>query len=141
VSLTKTEEKYLTSLNNKKGRRKENRFLAEGVRLLEEALKADYLPLSIMYAPSELNPRGEKLVNGFTRRKVSARSISARSWSSRGTCASFDGGRPISRFAMARISSASRLRWLLLTSSGSPGNSLLSSTILYDHSLYQGVKR
>jgi len=78
VSLTKTEVKYLASLNTKKGRKQENRFLAEGVRLLEEALEGDYLPLSVMYAPAELNSRGEKLISGFTRHKVTTRSISAR---------------------------------------------------------------
>ena len=78
MSLTKTEVKYLASLNTKKARKKENRFLAEGVRLLEEALEGGYLPLSVMYAPSELSSRGEKLVSDFTRRHVTARSISSR---------------------------------------------------------------
>ena len=78
MALPKAELKYLTSLQNKKGRKQENRYLAEGVRLLEEALKADYLPLSVLHAPSEISPRGERLVNDFIARKVPAQSISAR---------------------------------------------------------------
>jgi len=78
VALTKTELKYLTSMHNKKGRTREGRFLADGVRLLEEALAAGYLPLSVMYAPSEIGPRGEKLVGDFSAQKVETRSISSR---------------------------------------------------------------
>jgi TrmH family RNA methyltransferase len=78
MGLTKAELKYLNSLQNKKGRRQENRFLADGVRLLEEALKARYRPLSIMYSPSDLNERGEALVKAFVDSKITARSISAR---------------------------------------------------------------
>lgn len=78
MALTKGEIKTLLSLSTKKGRLQEKQFMAEGVRLLEEALACDYLPRFVLYAPSELNPRGERLIEGFTLRKVQARSISAR---------------------------------------------------------------
>jgi TrmH family RNA methyltransferase len=78
VALTKAEIKYLTSLQTKKGRKKEGRFLIEGVRLLEDALAADYLPHTILYAPSELTERGQELVRKFVARKVTAQTISAR---------------------------------------------------------------
>lgn len=78
MALTKTEIKYLTSLQTKKGRKKEGRFLIEGVRLLEDALAADYLPHTILYAPSELTERGQELVKKFVARKVTAQTISAR---------------------------------------------------------------
>ncbi len=78
MALSKSEIKYLKSLQTKKGRRREAKFLAEGVRLLEEALAADFLPKLVLYAPSELTDRGKKLVEGFVRRKVPSQTISAR---------------------------------------------------------------
>jgi TrmH family RNA methyltransferase len=78
LALTASELKYLRSLQTKKGRKSENRFLAEGVRLLEEALAADYLPVTLLYAPSEVSPRGEMLVNEFVNRKVKVQTISAK---------------------------------------------------------------
>lgn len=78
MALIRTEMNYLTSLRTKKGRKKENRFLAEGIRLLEEALNADYRPLSVLYSPSDINSRGEKLVRAFVSRKITARTVSAR---------------------------------------------------------------
>jgi len=78
VALTKAEIKYLTSLQSKKGRKKEGRFLLEGVRLLEDALEANYLPQTVLYAPSEMTERGGELVKKFVARKVTAQTISAR---------------------------------------------------------------
>jgi TrmH family RNA methyltransferase len=78
MALTKAELKYLTSLQTKKGRKKEGRFLIEGVRLLEDALAADHLPHTILYAPSEMTERGRELVKKFVARKVTAQTISAR---------------------------------------------------------------
>jgi len=78
VALSKAEIKFLKSLQSKKGRRSEGKFLGEGVRLLEEALAASFLPRLVLYAPSELTERGKKLVEGFVKRKVSSQTISAR---------------------------------------------------------------
>jgi RNA methyltransferase, TrmH family len=78
MALTAAQVKYLVSLTTKKGRKQEGCFLAEGVRLLEEALAGGYLPLSILYAPSLLSPRGEALVGSFIERKVEAKTISVR---------------------------------------------------------------
>jgi len=125
VSLTKAEVKYLTSLHNKKGRKKENRFLAEGVRLLEDALKAEYWPLSIMYAPSELNARAEKLVNDFTRHKITTRSISARECarlvdtkSSQGLVALFE----CKKYSLEQQLNKAPRRILICDGIGDPGN-------------------
>lgn len=78
MSLTKTEIKHLVSLHNKKERLHEKRFLVEGVRLLEEALAASYLPLTVFYCPSEIDPRGEQLVDGFRRVRIETKTISSR---------------------------------------------------------------
>ena len=78
MSLTKTEIKYLHSLQNKKNRKQEKRFLCDGVRLLEEALAAGYLPQSVLYSPSEISERGKKLVSRFEAKNVKSQSISAK---------------------------------------------------------------
>jgi TrmH family RNA methyltransferase len=101
VALTAAEMRYFVSLNTKKGRKQQKQFLAEGVRLLEEALAGDYLPCQVMYAPSEINPRGQELIEAFTARKIETRSISARECgrlsdteSSQGILALFDLNEP-----------------------------------------------
>lgn len=78
MALSKADMKYLVSLQTKKGRAKEGRFLAEGVRLLEAALAAGCLPRVVFYAPSELTPRGQELIRDFGGRRVPTTSISAR---------------------------------------------------------------
>jgi len=78
LSLTKTEIKYLTSLHNKKQRLREKRFLVEGTRLLEEALSAGYLPLTVFCCPSEIDSRGEKLIDGFRQVRVETKTVSSR---------------------------------------------------------------
>ena len=78
MALTKAELKYLRSLQTKSGRRQNNRFLGEGIRLLEDALRAGYLPQTVLYAPSELSPRGEKLIKKFAARKVTTQAVTVR---------------------------------------------------------------
>ncbi len=78
MALTGQEIKYLLSLHNKRERAGKKQFLLEGVRLLEEALAADYLPRALFYAPSETNERGQKLIRGFIARGIEAQTISAR---------------------------------------------------------------
>lgn len=78
MALSKADMKYLLSLQTKRGRVKEGRFLAEGVRLLEAALAAGRRPRVVYYAPSELSPRGRELVRDFGKRGVATASISVR---------------------------------------------------------------
>lgn len=78
MALTAAQVKYLVSLTTKKGRKQEGCFIAEGIRLLEEALAGNYLPHQVLYAPGLLTPRGESLVAAFTSRKVETKSISTR---------------------------------------------------------------
>ncbi|MCH9030915.1 MAG: RNA methyltransferase [candidate division Zixibacteria bacterium] len=79
VQLTKGELKILTSLSKKKGRQKEGRFLAEGVRLLESALNFGVYPSKIFYYPPGLTPRGKDLVREFSsERKIETQTVSSR---------------------------------------------------------------
>lgn len=78
MALSKSEIKKLTTLHTKRGRMREKLFMAEGVRLLEEALTADYLPITVLYAPSETGQRGQELIKAMTARKIETMAISAR---------------------------------------------------------------
>lgn len=77
MSLTRLELKKLRSLAERKGRMREHRFLAEGVRLLEEALRWNVLPESL-YHHRSISRRGVKLVRDFSSLKVSIRETNAR---------------------------------------------------------------
>ncbi len=125
MALTKAEIKYLTSLQSKKGRKKEGRFLIEGVRLLEDALAAGYLPHTVMYAPSEMTERGGELVKKFVARKVTAQTISARECArladtktSQGIIALFS----LPRHSLGQLLAQSPRRILICDGIGDPGN-------------------
>lgn len=59
--------KQLTS--QAKFRKKENAYVVEGIRLLEEALQAGQLPEQVLYSP-DLDQRGQALVKIFQDQKV-----------------------------------------------------------------------
>ena len=75
---TQAEIKTLRSLANRKGRREHGRFLAEGVRLLEEADRHRYLPDRVYFAESELSERARILLDAFRLYKVDCQSTTAR---------------------------------------------------------------
>ena len=64
-------------MQTKKGRRLTGRFIAEGVRLLEEALRFRVRPAHIYWAPSLLSERGAKLLDHFRESGVTMTQISA----------------------------------------------------------------
>ena len=65
MSVTQKEQKNVRALKSAKGRRQQGRFVAEGVRLLEEALKWRYFPLRLFYSDHLLGDRGAELVRKF----------------------------------------------------------------------------
>jgi TrmH family RNA methyltransferase len=77
LSLSRAETKNLRSLQTKKGRRLTGRFIAEGVRLLEEALRFQVKPVHIYWSPSLLSERGLELVDLFRKSGVTVAQISA----------------------------------------------------------------
>jgi TrmH family RNA methyltransferase len=125
VALSKADLKYLISLQTKRGRVKEGRFLAEGVRLLESALAAGRRPRVVYYAPSELSPRGQELIRDFGKRGVATASISIRECNrlvdtetGQGIVAVFDTPQTRLTEALAR-----KHRWVLLCDRiADPGN-------------------
>ncbi len=78
MPLSKTELKKLKSLATKKGRKTSGKFLAEGIRLLEEAWKARFFPEAVYYAPSMLTNRAEALLRRWQDVKVKTVSLSAK---------------------------------------------------------------
>lgn len=64
-------------LTQKKARIRENAFVGEGVRLIEESLKHDYLPEMVLYSEAISN-RGADLIQNFTRKAVPCFSVDAK---------------------------------------------------------------
>ncbi len=54
--------KYVHALSRRKTRQEEGRFVVEGLRLLEEAIRANVRPDLVFYTP-DLDERGKKLVD------------------------------------------------------------------------------
>ena len=65
MPLTKTEVKDILSLGTKKGRKQKKQFVAEGVRLLEEALRHRFLPQVLYLSEAMLSERGVTLARAL----------------------------------------------------------------------------
>ena len=78
MAISKAELKKLVLLKTKKGRSAENRFLAEGVRVLEEALKFDFSPLKLLISEPDLTERGRALVKLFRAKKIEIIAVSSK---------------------------------------------------------------
>jgi TrmH family RNA methyltransferase len=76
LPISRTELKKVKALNTRKGRRKQGRFMAEGVRLLEEAFRFGVKPEPLFYAPDRLTPRAETLLGRFRARKTPLEQVS-----------------------------------------------------------------
>ena len=76
--LTKREIKDIKTLATKKGRTAKNMFLAEGVRLLEQARSLKSRPLEVLYAPEILSDRGYKLLDDWSKDGLTAREVSGK---------------------------------------------------------------
>ena len=77
MSVTNQELKDTRSLLTKKGRREKKQFVAEGVRLLEEAVRFRFWPVRVYYSESFLSDRGRAVLEQFGRRRVPAQHIPA----------------------------------------------------------------
>jgi TrmH family RNA methyltransferase len=124
-ALTKAELTQLVSLKNKKGRRLHQRFLAEGVRLLEEALKRKIKPQIVFYYEPELSERGQEPLAAFRARKVETQTLSSRDFhrladteQPQGLIAVFS--MPDTKFGARKLASGQRA--LILENLSDPGN-------------------
>lgn len=78
MPVTRAELKKLKSLNTVKGRKSQGKFLAEGARLLEEALRCRRLPLEVYAATARATPRATGLLENFRSAGVPLREVSTR---------------------------------------------------------------
>ncbi len=85
MAITRAQAKEIKSLSTKKGRRLRQRFLAEGVRLLEEAERSRWLPELVLLSPPDMSEREKKLATLFARRGVRVEEISRRDFESLAT--------------------------------------------------------
>jgi len=137
VSISRTESKNLRSLSTRKGRRQLKMFAAEGVRVMEEALRHRFLPTTIYYAPALLSERGKKLVTRFRSARVPIKELSGRHFQSVA-----DTGTPqgiIGVFAMPSLDPAEQFRstcrrLILCEGIADPGNlgTLARSALAFD---------
>jgi len=77
LSISRAELKNVRTLHTKKGRQAAGQFLAEGVRLLEEANRLKARPLKLYFSPAVLNERGLAVIERFRNRNVSVEETSA----------------------------------------------------------------
>ena len=125
AKMSKADLNRLASLHSKKGRRKEELFLAEGVRLLEEALRHHRLPKRVFLYPPDINERAQALVESFRSKSVPTETISSRDFhrlvetkSPQGLLGVFE--LPSMDFNINKASSAKRI--LLVENINDPGN-------------------
>lgn len=66
--ITNKELKYIKTLHNKKGRKETGKFIAEGVRLLEEAVKSKFYPEKLYYCDFVLSERADSVLKIFKKK-------------------------------------------------------------------------
>ncbi|MDX9858847.1 MAG: RNA methyltransferase [candidate division Zixibacteria bacterium] len=125
ATITGTELKHIKSLLTKKGRKEHAQFVAEGVRVLEEAYRNQASPAAIYYAPSLISDRGEGLVTVFAKRGVVIKELSAQriqsvtdTMTSQGILAVF----PVPDGRFTELCRSSVRKVLLCENIGDPGN-------------------
>ncbi len=82
MAITRAQLKQIKALSTKKGRRQQNRFLGEGVRLLEETISYRWLPEIVLISKTDLSERGERLADSFQRQAVPIEEISRKEFQS-----------------------------------------------------------
>ncbi len=76
MSLSRMELKNIKSLLTKKGRRSDQMFLAEGIRLMEECFLHKFLPDKVLYTPALLSDRGFSVLDKLSKKKINSTQIS-----------------------------------------------------------------
>ncbi|HKK20419.1 MAG TPA: RNA methyltransferase [candidate division Zixibacteria bacterium] len=100
MAITRRQIKEIKSLSTKRGRRAQNRFLAEGVRLLEETVIYRWLPEMVLISRTDLSERGERLVASFQKQAIRIEEIAKKDFESISTTESPQG--ILAVFAMPR---------------------------------------
>ncbi len=125
MSLTRTELKDIQSLLTKKGRKQKQRFLAEGIRLLEEAARFRFWPDLVLCTAGEPHSRAESLIHQFRTRGVRVEPVTARQLESLADTEAPQG--LVARFQipardLAELSDSGFRNCLVCENVGDPGN-------------------
>lgn len=140
MSIAKAELKRVKSLASAKGRRANGQFMAEGIRLLEEAVHHRFLPHRLYYSSFLLADRGENLVNALKANGVECIDIPAkdlRSIADATTPQGAVGVFPMPRMQLAELYQPRDRRVLWCENVSDPGNmgSLLRSALAFGFNL------
>jgi TrmH family RNA methyltransferase len=137
LPLTKTELQDIQSLLTRKGRNAKHEFLAEGVRLLEEAVRHQFRPTRVYFSRSSLSDRGEKLLVTFRKARVDLCEIPSRQLEAIADTETPQG--VVGQFAVPRRTLVELYRpetrkLLLCENIGDPGNlgTLIRSALAFD---------
>ncbi|MGD8922010.1 MAG: RNA methyltransferase [Candidatus Zixiibacteriota bacterium] len=146
MPITRAELKDIQSLRTKKGRKEKKRFIAEGVRVLEEALQSKLAPECIYYAPAALSERGERLASDFRSHRVKVSEVSARqlkAMSHAETTQGIAGVFPIPDCRLDKLYRSEYRRLLLCDGLADPGNlgTLIRSALAFEFDLVMVTKQ
>ena len=140
MSLTRAELKKVKSLQTKKGRRITGMFVAEGVRLLEEAQRFNRRPAAIYVSPAAVSDRGSRLAETFRSTGADLYEISNRELSQISSVETSQGllgvfARPERR--LSKLCSARTRNILVCENLSDPGNvgTLCRSALAFDFDL------
>jgi TrmH family RNA methyltransferase len=78
MPLSQSEKKRLRGLHAKKGRILQGKFLAEGVRLLEESVKFGWFPLAVYCAEAQLSARAREFLDELRKNRINIEAVSSR---------------------------------------------------------------
>ncbi len=140
MSFTQAELKNLTSLLTRKGRRRQMQYLADGVRLLEEALRHDVMPLALYYSKTKLTTRGQRLLDNFAKTGVKIEAIPSKfiaKLSEARTPQGIVGHFPLPEKSLQQLLSGRHRNILVCDQVADPGNlgTLLRSALAFDFRL------
>ncbi len=77
MPITRNEFKLIKSYLTKKGRKTHQKYIAEGVRLLEDSYRHMVFPKQVLYSKSLIDVRGEHLLMNFKKKDVPIVQISS----------------------------------------------------------------
>lgn len=140
MPLTRTELKDIQSLLTKKGRKLHGRFLAEGVRLLEEAVRHRVRPDVVYYAEALLSERAEQLLGTFRAQHVETTAIPVKQLEAMSNADTPQGVVGVFAYPPTRLDElylAKSRRVLLCENIADPGNlgTLIRSALAFDFDL------
>lgn len=117
--------KHIKTLQSKKGRKERGEFLAEGVRLLEEAYRCKVMPRVLYVAEAQVSERGRHLARQFRLKGAPVETVTARQMSGLSETKSPQGLLAVfttPTIDLSQLSSRAVRRILLCEGIGDPGN-------------------